>query len=102
MAATNPLIIENTVLLGLLHNTALTEAFPFLQVAKQSLAPKRGGGGCGTCSAKKGGGGIDYNHLKTIIAGLDANAKAKFKQITGASEVKIIFRSAGQIRTVQF
>lgn len=92
------LVIENQTIISLLQNSQLVDAFPFLQQAKKALAANN----ATTCNCSVDKNSLDFNYIKSAIASLPQDMKLKFKQITGASSVSVIYREGATIQSILF
>lgn len=93
------LVLEDDKIRSLMQNTLLLEAFPFLKNAAQQIAnskPK-----CGKCG--RAAENVHIRSVKVAIAGMSKEAQQKFKDVTGASQIKVVYRAGnGKVVTIEF
>ena len=95
------LVIEDSVLQGMLGNEAILRALPFL--AQLRNAPRKTGcGHCGGGAAQRARSGA-YQQAKQAIAALGSDKKAELKRLLNTRQLRVLFRAQdGRVISLTF
>jgi len=83
------LILEDAAITRLLHDQRFLEAFPFLQAAATRLKEVVGQRSC--CGRTSSAKSESYTAIKQAIGGMTTENKARFKQLLGAEQVRLVY-----------
>jgi len=86
-------VLEETVINGMLRNPSITREFAFLKTAAAKAAPPGKRRSC--CGARKNRQNItDYGVIKSAIASLPNDRKNLLKRMLGTEQVRLYFTNA--------
>lgn len=99
---TQLVVLEESVILSLINDTAFASTIPCLANKKDLFKP--GATSCGTCKKKREQRlRQEMATIKSCLAGLSAEAKMKLKQKLGAEKVRVLYTNlAGQVVQLTF
>lgn len=95
-------VIEDSVIVSMLGDTQFTDEIPCLQNQASLLKPASGG--CGACARRRQEAQKQaLASIKTCLAGLAAEKKAKLKELLDTQQITLVFTSnTGQVSSIVF
>lgn len=95
-------VIEDATIASMINDTKFTSEIPCLQ--NQASVFRASGGGCGACARRRQEAQRQaLSNIKTCLAGLAPDKKAKLKELLDTQQVKLVFVSAtGQVSSITF
>ena len=78
-----PVVVNEAFLAGLMNNPIATKEFAFLKVSSSTKSC------CGGSRPKP----ANYNAIKSAIAGLPADRQRRLLELAGVSSIRLIYRS---------
>jgi hypothetical protein len=94
------LILEESVLLGMIGNPTFVQEFPFMAGADGVITAKPSG--CGRCSQKAGRRIQAINGIKQSIVSMSIEKKQKLKQMVNADKVRVLISAGGKVTAYTF
>ena len=94
------LILEESVLLGMIGNPSFVQEFPFLAGSESVIKAKSSG--CGRCSQKAGRRIQAINGIKQSIVSMSVEKKQKLKQMLNSEKVRILISAGGKVTAHTF
>jgi hypothetical protein len=84
------MVFDDVTLRQVLRNATVVAEFPFMRHAAESVQPKTKRG-CGSCGAKNRTNAGDLNGIRSAIATMPNDKKARLKQILEADEIRLYY-----------
>lgn len=99
---TDIVVIEDSTILSLIRDPAYEQAIPCFANKKDTF--KSGGGGCGSCAAKRRARQKQaMSGIKSCLAGLTPEKKAELKQMLNTKQIRVVYtNAAGKVVQLTF
>jgi len=94
------LILEESVLLGMINNPNFVKEFPFLTGAEGVIKAKATG--CGRCNQNAGRRIQALNGIKQSIISMSVEQKQKLKQMVNSEKVRVLISANGKVTAHTF
>ena len=98
----NIIVLEDSMLTGMLGNAAIVRALPILRLLNQVPKKRQGCGRCGG-GASMNARAIVMQQIKQAIAGLPPDRKVELKRLLNTRQLRIVYRRTdGRVISLTF